>query len=253
VTKVAIIGCGPSGLLAAHAAAQLGVKAKIYTIWKKPSVMTGAMYLHSPIPQLTGRKPDAEIVISKWGTKEGYARKVYGDESHPVSWDHFEEGIFPMWSLRKTYEQAWEMYKKQMVTRRIDRVQLEWVIARHDLVICTAPKDSYCLQPVYHTFRSQPIWIRNRPLGDCSGETIMTYSGDPNHPWYRMSQIDYNLSYEYATEPPFNGLASGFKPTGNNCNCWPTVLWAGRFGAWQKGVLTHHVYTEARRALLSML
>jgi hypothetical protein len=253
VTKVAIIGCGPSGLLAAHACAQFGIDAKIYTLWKKPSVMTGAMYLHTEIPKLTNKKPDAKIQIKKFGTKEGYARKVYGNEEHPVSWDHFEEGLFPMWSLRSAYKQAWMMYGKQITTRKIDRIQLEWVMARHDLTIVTAPKLNYCMQPVHHHFDRQPIWVRMFDPGDYLAVASMTYSGSPEHPWYRRSQIDQFISYEYATEPPFNGLATGYKPTGNNCDCWPLVLWAGRFGAWQKGVLTHHVYEETRNALLQML
>jgi hypothetical protein len=251
--KVAIVGCGPSGLLAAHAASQLRAEVRIFTDKKRKSMLTGAMYLHTNIPGLTRERPESTILIKKFGTKEGYARKVYGSDDHPVSWDHFEEGTFGMWSLRKAYDRAWEIYHDRIVKESIDRQGLLDLSRAFDLTVCTAPKPAFCLQTDLHSFNRQNIWVRMYQPGNDSEATTMVYSGDPKHPWYRYSRIDDMLSYEYATEPPFNGLRPGRKPTGNDCDCWPTVLWAGRFGAWRKGVLTHHVFQETFDAVHSML
>ena len=79
--RVAVLGSGPAGLLAAHACVQQGVEPKIYSL-KEKSLMFGAMYLHEPIPDLNDPdRPDHDIMIVKEGTREGYAKNVYGDKN----------------------------------------------------------------------------------------------------------------------------------------------------------------------------
>jgi hypothetical protein len=211
------------------------------------------MYLHEPIEGLTGEKPDGTLVIMKDGTAEGYAKKVYGDESHPVSWHHFEEGETPMWSLRLAYERLWMSYRSQIRAREINHIGLHELTQEFDTVICTAPKPRFCLNPDKHTFTAQPIWIRVVTSAHPMQGNVMAYNGREETPWYRMSHIDNILSFEYATKPPFSGLLEGKKPIENNCDCWPTVTWTGRFGSWTKGVLTHHVYAMVHDALYALL
>jgi len=250
--SIAIVGCGPSGLLAAHAVHKLGVMPVIYATEKKPSRLWGAMYLHESIEGLTNERPDALITILKDGTAEGYAKKVYGDADHPVSWHHFSEGDSPMWSLRVAYERLWMMYKNRIRSREINHIGLHELTQEFSAVICTAPKPRFCLQPDKHLFTSQPIWIRVVNNKYLEGN-LMAYNGREEIPWYRMSHIDNILSFEYAAKPPFQGLLEGKKPIENNCDCWPTVLWTGRFGSWTKGVLTHHVFNQVHDALFAVL
>src|SRR4051794_36471109 len=106
---VAVLGCGPAGLLSAHAAILGGCDVLVYSI-KQKSPMNGAQYLHSPIPELTSQDPDAIIRYAKVGTRAGYATKVYGHPEAPCSWDKFEEGPRPAWSLSDSYEELWSRY-----------------------------------------------------------------------------------------------------------------------------------------------
>src|SRR5436853_355407 len=65
------------------------------------SRMFGAMYLHRPIPGIHHEDdpPDFTLDITKYGTREGYARNVYGDPTADCSWDVIEEGETPAWDL----------------------------------------------------------------------------------------------------------------------------------------------------------
>lgn len=79
------------------------------------------------------------------------------------------------------------------------------------------------------------------------------------HDWYRFSQIHQHQAWEY---PKGRGIkhfgadeiswgrkiVHGKKPLTTNCTCWlayPGYRRLGRFGKWQKAVLTHHAYREA--------
>jgi len=50
--RIFILGCGPAGLFAAQAAAEMGCSAVIISKLRR-SEMYGAQYLHSEIPGLT--------------------------------------------------------------------------------------------------------------------------------------------------------------------------------------------------------
>ena len=39
------------------------------------------------------------------------------------------------------------------------------------------------------------------------------------------------------------------KPIATNCDCFPNVIRAGRFGTWKKGVLTHDAMFNTLREL----
>jgi hypothetical protein len=75
-------------------------------------------------------------------------------------------------------------------------------------------------------------------------------------PWYRYSQINGYRSWEYSKPPmdikPFQ-ISEGYKPLWTNCNCYPKFIKLGRFGAWEKQILTHHVYGGTFSALQRML
>src|SRR5262245_4664497 len=112
--KVAIFGCGPSGLIAAHAAATLGHDVAIFSR-KKFSKTFGAMYLHEPIHRVSPRDPEMEIRIIKFGSRQGYAANVYGDPNAEVSWDKFHNGSSPGWDLAEAYRKLWALYEGLIV------------------------------------------------------------------------------------------------------------------------------------------
>jgi len=249
--KVCVIGCGPSGLLAAHACRQDGHKITIISDKIKKSIMAGAMYIHESIPGVTPKLPDGKLLIEKRGLPEGYASKVYGDPAHPVSWTQFRTGDHNIWYMDEAYDRLWARYKRYVRECEVTPLRMDEIIRHFDLVIATLPKPAVCYRD--HEFNSVPIYVRQRRLGrDTIHPNVMTYSGMHQDPWYRKSTINNVVTIEYPQRPPNDDYYAGIKPTSNNCDCWPRVLWAGRWGRWEKGVLVHHVYQQVKDALLQV-
>lgn len=97
--------------------------------------------------------------------------------------------------------------------------------------------------------------------GQGKGATFMR-----GHEWYRFSQINKYQAWEYSHKPTWDWeyddmpdttgnqldgrrqLSEGIKPLWTNCAClmgFHNFHRLGRFGCWQKGVLTHHAYERA--------
>lgn len=248
MTRVAILGCGPAGLLAALATQQAGYDPHIFSI-KQKSLMPGAIFLHERIPGLMPTLPDTQIMFSKVGTKQGYARKVYGDENAPCSWDDFPEGLVPAWNLARVYDDLWDMFSEDIVDEKLDGNAVKYGTELTgwegwDLVMSTVPLPSICLKE--HDFQSVDIWVRSQVVQD-TDTPIIKYNGSPMDGWYRYSDMFGNVAWEFGHKVGF--AEQGKKPLGNNCDCHPGIVRLGRFGKWEKGVLLHHAYQEAVSAL----
>lgn len=245
--KVAVTGCGPSGLLAAHAATIRGHDATIYSRPDR-SETGGAQYLHAPIPYLCDYlQPDMYIRFVKIGTAEGYAQKVYGDENAEVSWTKFDEEEVPAWSMRAVYQRLWQRYSDFISPTEITPEKIEELVASHDMVINTIPLKSICLNPIEHSFRSQSIMLTR--TAKIEARNVIVYNGQMSENWYRTSDIGGEQWTEYSTMaggPPILGdRVRGFKPISNDCDCHPTVIRVGRFGAWERGILAHQAFRSA--------
>ena len=239
-------------MLSAYAAQLLRIDADILSLHKK-SLLSGAQFLHTEIPMLTG-EPDGVIQTYKIGTKEGYASKVYGSPDAPCSWDLMEKGEHPAWSLRATYATLWDMYEQQIESVQIGPAVASILPNRYDLVISTIPAQMICGNPA-HTFQSQTVWFEDKSSVQGLDGNYIVYNGKHDTSWYRSSSLfgvgqteysDHRACWE-AEPPPASW--QGIKPTTNNCNCHPRILRVGRFGKWQKAVLTHHAFREAFDAM----
>lgn len=62
--NIAILGCGPSGLVAAHAAMQININKRVSVFSRNlRSPIYGAQYLHQPIPgTFAGQSIEPEII-----------------------------------------------------------------------------------------------------------------------------------------------------------------------------------------------
>ena len=78
--KVVVLGCGPAGLIAAHAAAMQGADIRIMSKPRK-SFMNGAQYLHKHINGTPYSDP-FQVSYEMLGSPEQYRLKVYG-----AKWD----------------------------------------------------------------------------------------------------------------------------------------------------------------------
>jgi len=256
--RVVVLGCGPAGLLAAHAASMAGASVVIYSI-KRQSPINGAQYLHREIPGLT-HGPDGWITYMKTGDRDGYARKVYGTADVHVSWDQWDAVSKPAWSMQKIYMELWGMYEQAIRDQEIkpdDLNNLDF-FGGFDLCITSLPAHKVCEKQ--HIFQSVEMYIKD---GFAPGVIIplntIIYNGHESIPWHRASNLFGFKSMEYGSMGAAKGLQQnpnwtfyGMKPTSPNCDCHPHWMRVGRFGQWKRGVLVHHAFEEVERAMHQM-
>jgi hypothetical protein len=148
--RIAVLGSGPAGLLAAQACATSGHEVTVFSKNREPSRITGAQYIHEPIPGLTADQPDGAVVFHKIGTAECYAKKVYGRFDAPTSWSIFPEGPRPMWSMSKVYDKLFQEWYEKINTVDIDSEWLDYLEKRRDmfaLAISSIPCNIICQNP----------------------------------------------------------------------------------------------------------
>jgi hypothetical protein len=276
--KIAILGCGPAGLLIAHAARLSGHQPIIFSK-KQISPMRGAQYQHVPIPGLPQLKPQL-LRYTLLGSMNAYRERVYGarDPDIRVSPEDFD-GVQKIWDLRHTYRLLWNSLHASIIDRRVSSHLISNLLGAFDHVFSTIPAPLLCeLQNIPgeiavrdHDFKFVNAWIDSCWQGPLPGEDdlwrdvqhLVVCNGLPlnnyrNINWYRTSHIFNNVNTEWSTLDgmPDNykvpgKLASIRKPVSNTCTCWPTVIRAGRYGSWTKGVLTHNAFQEAMDILAS--
>jgi hypothetical protein len=258
VTKsVAILGCGPAGLLVAHAANIMDWDFRIYSK-KQQSQLFGAQYLHRVIPELDCGIPRV-VDYTLNGTPEEYRHKVYGDDwDGTVSPEDYMENHHA-WDIRKGYQNLWDTYEAEIWDMEILGGDVGWMFAedmklsRCDLVISTVPRKLWA-QPG-DTFESQKIWA----LGDGEYERVHLWrpprfsvvcDGTDKHSWYRVSNIfgyctmEWPYLGEFST-PPARGASIVEKPLRHYSTAASDFVHLGRYGAWQKGVLTTDAFYDA--------
>lgn len=245
--KVCVLGCGPAGLLSAYAAESRGHNVVIISK-KEKSKIPGAVFLHEPIPTLTAPEPEGVVKFIKHGTKQGYAKKVYGSRYAECSWDLFPEGERPAWSMFNLYNKLWSRYETRIRNKMVDYLSVRAYLSVSDVVISTIPVSWICMDNA-HSFNNQGIFILNKAID--KSENIIVYNGDEQDSWYRTSNIFGSESTE-STERFSNDIVRqlgaevsiGYKPINTDCDCLPQVHRVGRFGRWEKGILVHHAYKQ---------
>lgn len=248
--RVAVLGCGPAGMMAAWAAKQNGADVTIFAPGKK-SVLGGAQYLHDEIP---GIEINPMILdYKKFGTVQGYATKVYGSPKASCSWREFTPGKTTAYPLSDAYDAAWAALQDRLVAATVSQAKLYSLIQNFDLTVSSIPKPGLCFNPK-HVFTQKYVYIKNKlPDGISSkipNNTII-YNGLPDDKWYRASNIQGIVSTEYP-DVVLGEPRKIPKPLENDCDCWPGVMHVGRYGKWKKGVLVHNAYWEVEYAVQSM-
>lgn len=255
--RIAILGCGPTGLFAAHAFASMGYGGISILSRKRRSEMFGAQYLHDPIPGLS-EEEGISVRYSLQGRLEDYAAKVYGGKVNPSI---TSPGVLgeehTAWDIRKAYYHAWEVYQDRITDVRIHPSMLPEIIDGFDLVVSTIPARDICKDLLgHHKFEVQKVWA----IGDAPERgvfcpiTVPSFSivcnGNPSPRWYRASNVFGYRTAEWpeGPKPPVDNVASVEKPISTNCDCWlgKNFMRAGRYGTWTKGVLSHQVYADIK-------
>lgn len=267
--RVAILGCGPSGMFAAHAARKVGWRVDIFSVNRR-SEMYGAQYLHEPIPGLETEARDIEYIL-RGGDSDMYRHKVYRgiqkDRVSEVS-PQLLEGKARVWDIRAAYYLAWKMYNDRIIERAEPRLKptdmITFPYEEYRAVFCSIPATALCYRR--HQFFSQSVLAIGdapergvkAPEVDIEPDTVVC-DASATVPWYRASDI-----FGYRTvEWPFNlgtrllevRSAGGNlvdKPISTNCDCYAdreNFFRIGRYGLWQKGVLSHDAYYRVKEVL----
>ena len=254
--SVAILGCGPSGMMAAHAALLSGWDFRIYSR-KVKSTLHGAQYLHQPIPGLPCGSPKL-VRYTLRGTPEDYRRKVYGDDwDGTVSPEDFEENHHA-WDLREAYNYLWDAHEYDIAPIDISWSAEEGLprhLSKYDMVISTVPRTVWDRDPRH--FESAVIWAKGDRVGRIGQpDNTIECNAEPNVAWYRSAKIFGHATFEWPSlwhrdgnaAPPMEGAVVVRKPLRYLGNAMPDFLHMGRYGAWEKGVLTSDVFFDAMKA-----
>lgn len=239
--QIAVLGCGPAGLLAAHAVVRGGKEPIIFSR-KQKSPIGGAQYLHRSIPGISPPEEAEVVTFVKTGSGAVYAKKVYGDMSAKTSWDEYSEGDHKVWNMRDAYARLWREYESQIVDTEINPAWVE-ATAKDMEVVSSVPLKAICPEPERYYWHSQPVWIEYGQNIYCeAGDMEIIYSGRKAHEWYRSSNIFGWKGVEWPRQEP--GAVEITKPLSSTFPGVPGVLPVGRYGKWKKGELIHHAYED---------
>lgn len=253
MSEIAIIGCGPAGMLAAHAVVRAGHQPVVYSDNPEPVPVTGGVYLHESIPGVSGKKPDGEIDFRKVGSEAGYAAKVYGNVGARTSWRRFGQGKRPAWALEPVYKALWGLYGHAVHQLAVDHDRAAGLAAEYPLVLSSAPAPHLCLhngqmKPVHKFPERHVYYIDHAPK--VVQNNMMVYNGRMSDPWFRSSRVFGVAVTEFPEWVPNARL--GRKVLSTNCTCHPQIVRIGRWGLWRPGVLLHHAFGRAEDAMLEM-
>lgn len=246
--NVAVLGCGPSGLLAAHAAREAGCAVTVFSMKQKSEIL-GGQYLHVEVPGITG-KPDTVTYI-KIGNAEGYSQKVYGKPDVPCF--RFPAGEYPAWSMTEAYDNLWGCWESIIKDQAVWPEDIGMFCEQFDLVLCTLPREKMCYRSD-HRFESQEIILDQKEsfLNPVVANVVL-YSGRPQDVWYRTSNLfghrttewsPVNMtpaqSIDFGVDLETGDCVRGIKPLRTDCDCHDehdNFHRLGRFGVWKHGTL----------------
>lgn len=261
--NILILGCGPAGLMAAHAAATWGHDIKIVSK-KRKSEMYGAQYLHQQIPVIDCG-PGQLIDYVLQGTADGYRRKVYGPRyTGSVSVEELTERHMA-WNIRRAYDELWDLYGSYTIDMLVEGNDLQHggrlSELGADMVISSVPAPMLCIKPEEHGFQAEEIWA----IGDAPERGVfdpvkaapansVVCNGEPDVGWYRSANVFGRSTTEWPMKrrPPYEGVAQVVKPLKTTCTCFPAVHRVGRYGKWEKGVLAHSAFFEIEEKFSSV-
>lgn len=246
MAEIAIIGCGPAGLLAAHAVARAGHVPVVYSNRVQRSPMAGGVYLHEPVPGLAMDHEPHHITFHKQGKSEVYATKVYGTPEARTSWLRLQEGPHPAWPLAPVYDLLWALYGGSEVhTLAVDHKLAGRLVREYPLVVNSAPMYHLCRGD--HSFPTRPVWYVDDAPGWVPPNT-MIYNGNEEVKWFRTSDVFGKRLTEFSMHVPL-AVRTGIKVQATTCTCHPDILRVGRWGTWTPGVLLHHAFRAVTKQM----
>lgn len=255
--NVIVIGCGPAGLAAAHAAIGHGCEVAIYAP-KAKTPQEGPLLLQRPIPGINTDHPDGTIhqrVIG--GSILDYRYKLYGDINIGINGDILRPE-YHAWDHRSTYDQLWELYSDIIQDRTILPSELLNLHKECDLVVSTANARKLCrnLGPNFrfgHNFHWAEVAVTSEPSYPGQPYNTIIFNAGGEYKWVRSSNIFGKMVTEWLVKDAPVGARTITKPISTDCDCYPHVLRTGRFGAWRNETWVDTAYWDTYTAIASML
>lgn len=249
-SRVAIIGAGPAGLAAAHAAQGMDYSVRIYAP-KEKRRQRGPLLLQRPIPGITLSHPDGFIrqrVVG--GTILDYRAKLYNDINININGDVLEKG-YHAWRMQETYDKLWEMYAHHIIDVTLTAPMLKDLVTddRIQLVVNTAPMNAFCERPGEHVFSFKAVKMIHEAMDEV-GMNEIVFNARPEDNWVRSSRIFGIESTEYKDGTAPHEAIEITKPLNTTCDCHPMVLRTGRFGAWKNETWVDTAYYNTREGLM---
>ena len=269
--NVAILGAGPAGMLATHAASNLGHHVDILDANpNKIRSHAGVFFLHEDCDLLLDGLTIKQTILgghalSPDGIDEMYSKKVYGDLATSTSvLEAFRHPTTFGYNAKQAVDRLWDLYGKQVAKQSIP--DMKWVIEnifpQYDKVISTIPAS--VLFPEFE-YRSVEVWVKVGKAPE--NEAFLFYNVSPHCHWTRCSAIWGMFAQEYELgHIPFLDNAYQFKPVnkilyalseksvygatiangqGRVISKYPNLFLTGRYGAWDKSCLAHHAYSRS--------
>lgn len=258
--EIGVIGCGPAGLMAAHAATQNGHNVTIFSKRLEKSHLYGSQYLHEQIPGIYCGQPAAVEYALVGGDLAQYRQKVYGEkwdgDVSPGTLDQFHKA----WDIRTAYDNLWTLHHGRIVHLNLDQrgdENLRVINAIGEkldlaMIISSVPRTVWDADD--SNFRSSEVWAigdapaENRlcPIQPARDNRIVCDASEGTG-WYRLSKVFGHTTAEFPLrrKPPIPGVAKVLKPLDHRSTKGDFMVHVGRYGEWRKGVLSTDAYKKA--------
>lgn len=252
--RVAVIGCGPAGLAAAHAAVGQGAEDVVVFAPKVKTPQLGPLLIQRPIPGINTSHPDGTIhqrVIG--GSILDYRYKLYGDINIGINGDILRPE-YHAWRHGETYDKLWDLHKHLIVNSYVTAHHLRRMHESWDLVVSTANTYKLCHEGGHsHSFQYAIVYVTSVAEYPGQPDNTIVFNAGKEFSWVRSSRIFGQEVTEW-TDPPVgrDGWRLIQKPISTDCTCFPHVLRTGRFGAWRNETWVDTAYWDTWTAIESM-
>ena len=246
--SICILGAGPSGMMAAHAAVNNGYD--IHIMDRDPDKTrrnAGVYYLHSKCDLAISSNLLQQRVIGASNMTESellesYCKKVYNGlnvSSSSILEARYNPEI-EVYNSVEAIDHLWQMYGHAVQMYEVSSMSHVLSFKDHYVgVISTIPAGILFPKSMLHGV-SAYIDSAVAPIQD----SFIYYNVSDTIPWYRCSAIFGSFVAEYAKEDGIKDYRKVVKVIGKE-EPLPEYDWlisTGRYGAWDKSFLTDKVY-----------
>ena len=238
--KIAILGGGMSGMLAAKALWDNGIQ-DFNILTNSFSEPKGYMYLHNNCGmQLDGRT----IKVNQLGEEEAYRKKLGYDTSVDASWkSDLEEYYSYGYNPYQAYEFLLWHFKDKAVDSEIRTQDIKRIKGEYDYIISTIPLPILYPDAQYY---SSEIILEEFDTSKPYQKAYVYYDGIEQSDSIRFGIGFWGKGFaEYPVNQKVDGAVRVIKPIiATNVPKDNQIVLAGRTGQWNKSVLAHNAYYQ---------